>query len=504
MAIEYTGNSITDYLKSIGKDASYQARSVLAAEKGIQNYTGSAEQNTQLLSSLRSTQTTPQQTSTTPSLTNISQNTASQNQDLLAKAQAELSKRLQSNVTNVNQISNTPSLPTDATTTSYPSIDVTSANSVNDLITAEQLRLNEERQAAQNTLKSSGLGGTGTTLQEQLFTGYQTNVPTADYATALKTTQEEFGVVTGLSDYKLQSQKVATMKGAIESLDLQRQNELDTASNRQASMTSINAEKNAINERYDSQRVKLVGDYNIEAAVLSAQSGYLTEANKLVDDAVQAYTADITAEITRFNNLYTMASDWVGSLDAAEKSILDDAKAELEKKKEEETARLTGVGNLMVEYNKYGAGITMNDTIEQAVAKASKVKIPENPQLKYISDDSGNVRVYDESSGTPVLVSELGNVGTGNPQIAVAQIAAQSVYLANRGLDEKVSYQGYYDMYNEFVANGGGSLSKFYSLYPMTTYMDAGNQSAWKEYAKNNKIEKADTSGIGDTESLFD
>jgi len=95
------------------------------------------------------------------------------------------------------------------------------------------------------------------------------------------------------------------MRAAIENLDLQRQNELDVANTRLASMTSIQAEKNAINERYDSQRVKLVGDYNIEAAILAAKSNYLSEANNLVQYAVQAYTADITAEINRFKNLYS-------------------------------------------------------------------------------------------------------------------------------------------------------------------------------------------------------
>ena len=105
-------------------------------------------------------------------------------------------------------------------------------------------------------------------------------------------------------------------------------------------MTSIAAEKSAINETYDSQRVQLVGDYNIEAAVLSAQAGYLSEANNLVDNAVQAYTADITAEIKRFDNMYSLASDWVSSLEADEKALLEDAKAELETKKEEETTRL--------------------------------------------------------------------------------------------------------------------------------------------------------------------
>lgn len=49
----YQGNSIVDYLKSIGVDSSYANRKKLAKENGINNYTGTAEQNLQLLKKLR-------------------------------------------------------------------------------------------------------------------------------------------------------------------------------------------------------------------------------------------------------------------------------------------------------------------------------------------------------------------------------------------------------------------------------------------------------------------
>lgn len=52
-ASTYQGSNIVDYLKSTGQDSSFAARSKIAAEKGIQNYTGSAEQNTKLLNILR-------------------------------------------------------------------------------------------------------------------------------------------------------------------------------------------------------------------------------------------------------------------------------------------------------------------------------------------------------------------------------------------------------------------------------------------------------------------
>src|SRR5690606_397968 len=49
----YTGNSIVDYLKSIGVDSSFANRKKLAEKHGIKNYTGTASQNLQLLRILR-------------------------------------------------------------------------------------------------------------------------------------------------------------------------------------------------------------------------------------------------------------------------------------------------------------------------------------------------------------------------------------------------------------------------------------------------------------------
>ena len=49
----YTGVSIVDYLKSIGKASDFSSRRVLAKQKGIANYTGTSKQNTDLLKLLR-------------------------------------------------------------------------------------------------------------------------------------------------------------------------------------------------------------------------------------------------------------------------------------------------------------------------------------------------------------------------------------------------------------------------------------------------------------------
>ena len=51
----YKGVSIVDGLNSVGYNSSYASRKELAAKLGIANYTGTAEQNTQMLNILRGT-----------------------------------------------------------------------------------------------------------------------------------------------------------------------------------------------------------------------------------------------------------------------------------------------------------------------------------------------------------------------------------------------------------------------------------------------------------------
>jgi len=61
--------SIVDWLKGQGQDSSYAARKKKAAELGIQNYSGTAAQNTQMLKSLQSTPTVTPASKTSTTIT---------------------------------------------------------------------------------------------------------------------------------------------------------------------------------------------------------------------------------------------------------------------------------------------------------------------------------------------------------------------------------------------------------------------------------------------------
>lgn len=65
----YHGNSIVKYLDSIGENSSYSARKQLAAKYGINNYSGTAEQNLQLLGIIRDGKKAPSTKVATPNKT---------------------------------------------------------------------------------------------------------------------------------------------------------------------------------------------------------------------------------------------------------------------------------------------------------------------------------------------------------------------------------------------------------------------------------------------------
>lgn len=69
----YKGNSLVDYLKSIGVDSSFSNRRKLAQKHGIKFYVGTASQNLQLLNILRNEATSSKKVTTTKTTKSITQ-----------------------------------------------------------------------------------------------------------------------------------------------------------------------------------------------------------------------------------------------------------------------------------------------------------------------------------------------------------------------------------------------------------------------------------------------
>jgi len=122
-----------------------------------------------------------------------------------------------------------------------------------------------------------------------------------------------------------------------------------------------------------------------------------------------------------------LASDWVNSLDAQEKSILDDAKAELERERDLETTRLNNVLNLKLQYP--NAGINSTDTLEEATDKVEKYQktAPNIEPPKVIGSASTGYQQWNPSTGTWETIPGTGggsisNEGNLQPSITLQRL----------------------------------------------------------------------------------
>lgn len=117
-----TNTSIVDYLKSVGQDSSYSNRSKLAQKNGISNYTGTAEQNVQLLNKLKNSSglnSTNQNITTSKNVTNTG------NENSLGTTEADVKNTKQTTQkTNTNQVEAQNKKPTyTAPTTESPTYE---------------------------------------------------------------------------------------------------------------------------------------------------------------------------------------------------------------------------------------------------------------------------------------------------------------------------------------------------------------------------------------------
>lgn len=124
-----TNTSIVDYLKSQGQDSSYTARAKLAKEYGISNYTGTAQQNTQLLKTLKSGSSSGSTSSSKNNSSNTTTQNTSSNKNTTPTKPSTTTQNTNSN-SNVTKINGVDQSLVDKITSNYnPSSNVTDAQS---------------------------------------------------------------------------------------------------------------------------------------------------------------------------------------------------------------------------------------------------------------------------------------------------------------------------------------------------------------------------------------
>lgn len=239
----------------------------------------------------------------------------------------------------------------------------TTANAILAYTTGEQLKTAEERKKLEETAQKT----LGTT---DLITAYQ-NRPTIDLATIRTQQLESTGATALREDVAQQSLKLAEIKGERDRLDIMEQNEIDALTKAGVTRGAIERETTTIQRKYASKKAKLSADLNAEASMLAAMQGNYTMAKEAADQAVQDYVFDYQQKVDTFNNVFNTYSDLISDLNQEEKEILKTAATEAQKELDKVTKEKKDVMALRLQYA--GAGISINDSLEQAIAKAEKI-----------------------------------------------------------------------------------------------------------------------------------
>jgi len=154
----------------------------------------------------------------------------------------------------------------------------------------------------------------------------------------------------------------------------------------------LSGEQKAINKQYNLELNQIAAKIKSQSAVMEMKQGNFQEARSFIKGAVQDYTYDLQLKYTQFEMfkeenkevLTDLRQDYRDALDEAETTAYN----EWVQTQEEKEAVL----NLQLDYA--GAGITIDDTLEEATKKAEEWKISQ-----------GEIAVT-----TPTTTTTLGNI----------------------------------------------------------------------------------------------
>ncbi len=312
----------------------------------------------------------------------------------------------------------------------------TTANAILDYTTGEQSKTAEERKELEETAQKTF----GTT--DLLEAAGQR--PTVDLAATRAAEEERTGATALREDVAQQSLKLAGIKGERDRLDIMEQNEIDALTKAGITRGAIDRETTTIQRKYASKKAKLSADLNAEASMLAAMQGNYTMAKEAADQAVEDYVFDYKQKVDTFDNVFNTYSDLISDLNQEEKEILKTAATEAQKELDEIKEEKKEVMALRLQYA--GAGISIDDTLEEATAKAENWS-KENPTISQtlgsaetgytMYDKYGNVigtkSGVDETKDNPTIFDSLmqGVIDAGgdvNGAVAAANELAQSQY----------------------------------------------------------------------------
>lgn len=436
MATELTGQALADALAKISPTGA-SASSILAAGNaatGTGNLTGDA-----LASAL--SQISPTQTSAA----NISSRARIIQANNARAAQAAAAQKTTptpvvpatvppTNVADINQIKSATytnnNLPTFNPITGDISNAVASVNST-------QAKIDATIQANQDALAAKQEADKLQATKDQASQGilsYLSSQPTVEQTRV--NAYQQTGINPGqyFADQRAGIAKINSLAQDYNATVAARDAQIAATQDKMGSMNFINNQVAQINRNAAPLLNQKSANINAEAAALQAQQGNFAEAQNFVNQAVADATATKKDVVDSYNAFASIYQDSIDRLNKVYQSALDSASAQAKAEYDQAQADKKSVGAMIIASP--GAGITINDTLDEAYAKYSSYASSQGTEVKtQIVEETGADGVNRKfliNSQTGEIIrkyDDMLGIGSGDTtNLSPTQIKAQATF----------------------------------------------------------------------------
>lgn len=392
--------SIVDYLNSQGQSSDFTTRANLAAAKGITNYTGTAQQNTQLLAALRGSGATP---NTGATWTPVGPNGKPITYDPTGGTDLPTSPQQIAIAKNDPRTGEFPTYTTQGGATTYLSPDQVQSSYLQNLMAntpqTQQLTTPNvspgqpgvggidgmiayykslfDTNKQQQTDLQTQISNQKTIEGKQIEPYLQKIMNSPGRAQVEQNSWQQTGV--NPSQYFSQEKaQIAEIQASTEKYNAavaQRDAQIAQTQDKLGSMNFISNQIAQINRNAAPVLNQMSADINSKAAVLQATQGMFAEAQKYVNQAIDAATADLKYNFDMYTTLYNQNEDIIKGLDSKLQNAYTQKIQISEKAFTYAQDQKTRVGQLMLDNPQAGISIG-SDSLDTAIEKVQRTPNP--------------------------------------------------------------------------------------------------------------------------------
>lgn len=354
----------------------------------------------------------------------------------------------------------------------------------------EQEKIEADARVEQTKKEKEDFEKGGTTAKAKKWWEDLGNKPTTEEKTDSEF--EDIGVDPAefFAERAIDRAEVAGMYDNYNKIDTAKQAQLDSVEQPGVYRSVVNTEKRRIEKDFNRQLNQVAGQINTKLALMAMDKGDFQEAKNFVKDAVANYVFDLKTEYERYDAFESENQGVLEDLDQEYKDALADAKQSARDVYLETEKEKTDVMNLLLQNR--NAGISVDDTLEEAVAKVAKqpggTKFTAQQLLKL--EQAGMDPTTNRAGALNLLFG-----GGGATDDSVRTNNANATIQAKKGADGKIAWETYAQMAQDWIAQGG-TTSDFKTSFPPEVYMDENNQNALPGALKP-------TGGLSPTEMLY-